>query len=37
MAFKDEILEFFDNKIVDTSSEIEVMMDWEDDIMKKSA
>ena len=37
MAFKDEILDFFDNKIVDTSSEIEVMMDWEDDIMKKSA
>ncbi len=37
MGFKDNILEFFDNKIVDTSSEIEVMMDWEDNIMKKSA
>ena len=37
MAFKDNILEFFDNKIVDTESGIEVMMDWEDDIMKKSA
>ena len=37
MAFKDNILEFFDNKIVDTESGIEVMMDWEDDIMEKSA
>ena len=37
MAFKDNILEFFDNKIIDTESGIEVMMDWEDDIMKKSA
>ena len=37
MAFKDNTLEFFDNKIVDTESGLEVMMDWEDDIMKKSA
>ena len=37
MAFKDNILEFYDNKIIDTSTKIEVMMDWEDDIMKKSA
>ena len=37
MAFKDEVLEFFENKIVDTSSGIEVMMDWEDDIMKKTS
>ena len=37
MAFKDNILDFFDNKIVDTESDIEVMMDWEDNIMKKSA
>ena len=37
MAFKDNILEFFDNKIVDLEKGIEVMMDWEDDVMKKSA
>ena len=37
MAFKDNTLEFFDNKIIDTESGIEVMMDWEDDIMEKSA
>ena len=37
MGFKDNILEFFDNKIVDTEKGIEVMMDWESDIMKKSA
>jgi len=37
MAFKDNILEFFDNKIVDTSIELEVMMDWEAPIMEKSA
>jgi len=37
MAFKDNTLEFFDSKIVDTESGIEVMMDWEDDIMKESA
>ena len=37
MAFKDNILEFFDNKIVDTETGIEVMMDWEDNIMGKSA
>ena len=37
MAFKDNILEFFDNKIVDTYIDIEVMMDWEAPIMEKSA
>ena len=37
MAFKDNILEFFNNKIVDTESGIEVMMDWESSIMEKSA
>ena len=37
MAFKDNILEFFDNKIVDTETDIEVMMDWESPIMEKSA
>ena len=38
MAYKDEILEFFGNKIViNDESGAEVMMDWEDDIMKKSA
>jgi len=39
MAFKDNILEFFDNKIVDISNylELEVMMDWEAPIMEKSA
>ena len=36
MAFKDNTLEFFDNKIVDESG-IEVMMDWEATIMEKSA
>ena len=36
MAFKNNILEFFDNKIVDSKG-IEVMMDWEDNIMEKSA
>jgi protein arginine N-methyltransferase 2 len=36
MAFKDNILEFFDNKIVDSKG-IEVMMDWESPIMEKSA
>jgi len=36
MAFKDNILEFFDNKIVDSTG-IEVMMDWESSIMEKSA
>ena len=36
MAFKDEILEFFDSKIVDSNG-IEVMMDWESSIMEKSA
>tara|TARA_R100001594_G_scaffold38363_1_gene69460 strand:- start:3390 stop:3944 length:555 start_codon:yes stop_codon:yes gene_type:complete len=38
MAYKDEILEFFGNKIViNDESGAEVMMDWEDDIMKRSA
>ena len=37
MAFKDNTLEFFDNKIIDTESGIEVMMNWEDAIMKNSA
>ena len=37
MAFKDNTLEFFDNKIVDTESGFEVMMDWEASIMEKSA
>ena len=36
MAFKDDTLEFFDNKIVDTN-QTEVMMDWEAPIMEKSA
>ena len=36
MAFKDDILEFFDDKIVDPHG-IEVMMDWEAPIMEKSA
>ena len=37
MAFKDNILQFFDHKIVDTSLDFEVMMDWEAPIMEKSA
>ena len=37
MAFKDNILEFFDNKIVDTTFGVEVMMNWESPIMEKSA
>ena len=37
MAFKDNILEFSDTKIVDTSIDIEVMMNWEIPIMEKSA
>jgi hypothetical protein len=40
MAFKDNILEFFDDKIMDTSISdfsVEVMMDWEALIMEKSA
>ena len=36
MAFKDDTLEFFDNKIVDTN-QAEVMMDWEAPIMEKAA
>ena len=36
MAFKDNTLEFFDSKIVDSKG-IEVMMDWESLIMEKSA
>ena len=37
MAFKDNILEFSDTKIVDTNIDVEVMMDWEAPIMEKSA
>ena len=39
MAFKDNTLEFFDNKIIDTTNpfQVEVMMDWEAPIMEKSA
>ena len=39
MAFKDNTLEFFDNKIIDTTNpfKVEVMMDWEAPIMEKSA
>jgi len=37
MAFKDNILTFEDTKIIDTSEDIEVMMDWESGIMEKSA
>ena len=37
MAFKDNTLEFFDNKIVDTTINVEVMMDWEAPVMEKVA
>ena len=37
MAFKNNTLTFSDTKIVDTSSDIEVMMSWESSIMQKSA
>ena len=37
MAFKDNILIFEDTRIVDTSSDVEVMMSWEAPIMEKSA
>jgi hypothetical protein len=37
MAFKDNTLTFEDTKIIDTSEDIEVMMDWESGIMEKSA
>ena len=37
MAFKDNTLEFFDNKIVDTEQQMEVMMNWEATIMERSA
>tara|TARA_Y100001963_G_scaffold145340_1_gene218816 strand:+ start:2622 stop:3173 length:552 start_codon:yes stop_codon:yes gene_type:complete len=36
MAFKDNILTFEDSKIIEDSG-VEVMMDWEDGIMQKSA
>ena len=36
MAFKDEILEFFDDKIIGESNQ-EIMMNWESPIMEKSA
>ena len=37
MAFKDNTLTFSDTKIVDNSTDIEVMMNWEAPIMQKSA
>jgi len=37
MAFKDNILTFSDTKIVDDSTNTEVMMSWEAPIMEKSA
>ena len=37
MAFKDNTLIFEDTKIVDTYSDMEVMMSWEAPIMEKSA
>ena len=37
MAFKDNILTFSDTKIVEDTTGIEVMMDWESPIMEKSA
>ena len=36
MTFKDETLEFFDNKIINSGG-AEIMMDWESPIMEKSA
>ena len=36
MAFKDNILEFTDNKIINSDGQ-EIMMDWESPIMEKSA
>jgi protein arginine N-methyltransferase 2 len=37
MAFKDSILTFSDTKIVDSSTNGEVMMSWEAPIMEKCA
>ena len=37
MAFKDNLLEFTDTKIIDTVHNAEVMMSWESFIMQKSA
>ena len=37
MAFKDNTLTFSDTKIVDSSTDFEVMMNWEAPIMEKSA
>ena len=37
MAFKDNILTFNDTKIIDTSTNKEVMMSWESPIMEKCA
>ena len=37
MAFKDNTLNFSDTKIVDSSTDFEVMMNWEAPIMEKSA
>ena len=36
MAFKDNILTFSDTKIVEDTTGIEVMMNWESPIMEKS-
>ena len=35
MAFKDNTLTFSDTKIIDTSTNKEVMMSWESPIMEK--
>ena len=37
MNFKEHILEFYEDKILDTSTQIEVMMEWESPIMEKTA
>ena len=37
MNFKDATLEFYENKIIDTETDVEVMMSWEALIMEKSA
>ena len=37
MAFKDHILQFYSDKIINENTGIEVMMDWERPIMEKAA
>ncbi len=37
MAYKDNILEFSNHSIIDKTSNLEVMMDWEDPLMLKTA